>query len=201
MHRLLEHFREIWLCDFEYNGEPGSRPNPVCLVALEMRKGKKRRLWWDQFEHGPPFETDQDTLFVAYFAPAELGCFRSLGWPMPERILDLFTEFRNLTNGLPTVGGNSLLGALAHFGLSGIGAEEKHQMRDLILRGGPWSKEERDGILTYCETDVDALARLLPAMAPRIGNLAQAFYRGRNMAAVAAMEFYGVPVNKPLLER
>jgi DNA polymerase I len=201
VHRFLEHFREVWLCDFEFNSQPGERPNPVCLVALEMRKGKKRRLWRDQFEPEPPFKTDRDTLLVAYYATAELGCFRSLGWPMPERILDLFTEFRTLTNGLPTVGGNSLLGALAHFGLSGIGAEEKHQMRDLILRGGPWSKEERDGILDYCETDVDALARLLPAIAPRIGNLAQALYRGRNMAAIAAMEFYGVPVNKPLLGR
>jgi hypothetical protein len=28
---------------------------------------------------------------VAYYASAELGFFRELGWPMPARILDLFT--------------------------------------------------------------------------------------------------------------
>ena len=35
-------------------------------------------------------------------------------------VLDLFVEFRNLTNGLEKPCGNSLLGALAWFGLDGI---------------------------------------------------------------------------------
>jgi hypothetical protein len=61
----------------------------------------------------------------AYYASAELGCYSALGWPMPERILDLFTEFRARTNGLDTLAGNSLLGALASFGLDGMGAAEK----------------------------------------------------------------------------
>ena len=39
-------------------------------------------------------------------------------------------------------------------------------MRDLILRGGPWTDDERNAILTYCESDVVGLARLLPAMLP-----------------------------------
>jgi DNA polymerase I len=38
-------------------------------------------------------------LFVAYYASAELGCFKALGWPMPVRILDLFVEFRCHLNG------------------------------------------------------------------------------------------------------
>ena len=58
--------------------------------------------------------TGADVLFVAYLASAELGCYRALGWPMPERILDLYVEFRERTNGLPTVGRFGLLGALAH---------------------------------------------------------------------------------------
>ena len=66
-----------------------------------------------------------DVLFVAYYASAELGCYRVLGWPMPERVLDLFVEFRARTNGLATPAGNSLLGALAYFGLDSIGADEK----------------------------------------------------------------------------
>ena len=76
---------------------------------------------------------------------------------MPERILDLFTEFRAGTNGLNTPAGNSLLGALAYFGLDGMGAAEKDDMRALILRGGPWSDAERLAILDYCEGDLDAL--------------------------------------------
>jgi DNA polymerase I len=76
----------------------------------------------------------------------------------------LFTEFRNHTNGIPTIG---LLDALAHYGLDSIGTGEKDEMRDLILRGGPWTDDERNAIPTYCESDVAGLARLLPAMLPR----------------------------------
>ena len=107
---------------------------------------------------------------------------------MPQRVLDLYVEFRNSTNGLPTISGAGLLGALAQYGLDGIGAVEKDEMRDLILRGGPWSEDERLAVLDYCETDVAALARLLPAMLPKI-DLPRALLRGRYMAAVARMEY------------
>ena len=105
---------------------------------------------------------------LCYYASAEIGCHLALGWPVPERVLDLFTEFRNHTNGIPTISGASLLGALAHYGLDSIGTVEKDEMRDLILRGGPWTDAEREAILDYCESDVEALARLLPAMLPKI---------------------------------
>ena len=114
---------------------------------------------------------------------------------MPIRILDLFVEFRNLTNGWPTLAGNSLLGALAHFGLDGINVGEKEQMRERILAGEPWSRQERCDILDYCASDVDALGRLLPAMLPQI-DLPRAIYRGRQMSAIAVMEFHGVPINR-----
>ena len=177
MHRFLEHFREVWLCDFEFNGQPGERPNPVCLVALEMRKGKKRRLWRDQLGRHPPFDTGRDTLFVAYFASAEIGCFLALGWQVPAAILDLYTEFRIATNGAGVVPNNKLLTALTHYGLDSIGLEEKQDMIDLIQSGGPWSRDEVRAILNYCQSDVDALHRLLPAMLPRI-DLPRALYRG-----------------------
>ena len=90
----------------------------------------------------------------------------ALGWPMPARILDLFTEFRCLTNGLSVPCGNGLLGALAYYGLGGIAAAEKADMRDLAIRGGPFTPAEREALLDYCQTDVDSLGRLLPAMLP-----------------------------------
>jgi len=67
-------------------------------------------------------------------------------------------------------------------------------MRKLVLRGGPWSDAERIAILDYCETDVEALARLLPAMLPKI-DLPRALLRGRYMAAAARMERNGVPID------
>jgi hypothetical protein len=161
-------FKEIWAVDFEFDAKSGENPEPVCLVAWEMRSGRKVRLWRDEFSVAPPYPTGADVLFVAYYASAEIGCHLALGWPVPERVLDLFTEFRNHTNGIPMASGASLLGALAHYGLDSIGAVEKDEMRALILGGGPWTGAERAAILNYCEGDVAALARLLLAMLPHV---------------------------------
>jgi hypothetical protein len=128
-------FTEIWAVDFEFGAEAGENPDPVCLVAWELRSGRKVRLWRDEFGRLPPYATGPDGLFVAYYASAEIGCHLALGWPVPERVLDLFTEFRNLTNGTTTVSGAGLLGALAYYGLDRIGTVEKDEMRDLVLRG------------------------------------------------------------------
>jgi DNA polymerase-1 len=196
---MLDAFREIVLADFEFAVTPGNRPVPVCLVADELCSGRRFRLWQDQFGPAPPYATGRDVLFVAYYASAELGCHRALGWPMPERILDLFCEFSARTNGLDTPGGKGLLGALAYFGLDSIGAVEKDEMRELVLKGGPWSETERTAILDYCESDVIALERLLPAMVPEI-DLPRALLRGRYMAAAAAMEHAGTPIDVPMLE-
>ena len=91
-----------------------------------------------------------------------------------------------------------MIGALTYFGLDAIAAEEKDQTRLLILRGGPWSESDRKEILDYCATDIDALERLLLAMLPRI-DLPRALLRGRYMAASAAMEFIGVPIDMTTL--
>jgi DNA polymerase I len=126
-------YREIWLVDFEFASPPGERQEPACLVALELRSGRKVRLWRDQFGPLPPYPLDSESLFVAYFASAEMCCHRVLGWPMPLRILDLFTEFRDMTNGRRGIGGGfqkaSLIDALNYFGLSHIDASEKEDMR------------------------------------------------------------------------
>ena len=192
-------YREIWVVDFEFSALPGERPDPVCLVAWELRSGRKIKLWQDQFGPAPPYPIDASVVFVAYYASAELGCHRVLGWPMPARILDLFVEFRDRTNGLPTSNGAGLIGALAYFGLDSIGAVDKQEMRALVLRGDPWTGEERAAILDYCDGDVAALARLLPAMLPRL-DLPHALVRGRYMAAVAAMEHAGIPISVPRLD-
>lgn len=191
-------FREIWLVDFEFCAKSGENPEPVCVVALELRTGRKLRVFRDGFGAAPPYPTSPDTLFVAYYASAEIGCHLSLGWPVPRRVLDLFTEFRNHTNGIPTNSGAGLIGALTHYGLDSIGSGKKDEMRDLVLRGGPWTDEEREAILDYCESDVDALARLLPKMLPNI-DLPRALLRGRYMAAAAQIERSGVPIDTDIL--
>jgi hypothetical protein len=191
---VIAFFREVVVLDFEFVVAPGERPRPLCLVAHELRFGRRFRLWRDQFGASPPYATGPDVLFVVYYASAELGCYRVLGWPMPERILDLFAEFRDRTNGLPTPTGSGLLGALAYFGLDAIGAAEKKEMQEAIGSGTWEGRFSPPEILDYCQGDVDALIRLLTAMLPQI-DLPRALLRGRYMAAAAAMEHNGTPID------
>jgi DNA polymerase I len=189
---------------FEAANRSGERPQPVCMVAKELRSGQEWRLWREDFGPTPPFPIGPDALFVAYYASAELGCFKALGWPNPHNILDLCAEYRIRINKTRPKGAKQaparLVDALAHFGLGGLAAIEKDEMRLLILRGGPWSHNEQVAILDYCATDTDALERLLPAMLPHI-NLGHALLRGRYMAASAAMEWNGVPIDMPTLQQ
>jgi hypothetical protein len=196
----LRPFKEVWLADFEFTAPAGERPSPVCLVARELRSGRLLRLWQDGLRRmpRPPLPTAPDSLFVAYYASAELGCYLALGWPLPSRVLDLYAEFRCLTSGLTVPCGHGLLGALAYHGLDGLDAAEKEAMRQLVLRGGPYADAERRAMLDYCQTDVDALAKLLPAMAGGI-DLPRALLRGRYMAAAARMEWAGVPIDTEAL--
>jgi DNA polymerase I len=204
----VNNFRHVVVADFEFEfgGRAGERPRPVCLSAKDLCTGQEWRQWRDEFGPTPPFPIGADAVFVAYYASAELGCFQALGWAKPVNIIDLFAEFRDRTNHIaqrrkPGVKppGASLLDALAHFGLDTIGAIEKDDMRTLILRGGPWTSEERTAILDYCKSDVAALERLLPAMLPRM-DVPRALLRGRYMAAAAAMEFTGVPIDTATLD-
>jgi hypothetical protein len=134
------------------------------MVAREVNSGRRFRIWQDQFGPTPPFATGPDVLFVAYYASAEVGSYRALGWPAPPRVLDLFTEFRDRTNGLRTPAGAGLLGALTYFGLDAVGATEKKELQQAI-GGGTWrGRFTSADILDYCENDVAALGRLLPAM-------------------------------------
>jgi hypothetical protein len=197
---MLGTFREVVVVDTEFTAITGERPVPVCVVAHELGSGRRFRLFGGQFGPEPPYAAGADVLFVAFYASADLGVYRVLGWRMPERILDPFIEFRNRTNGLPTPAGSSLLGALAYFGLDAIAAVEKHEMQEAIGNGtwrGRFTPEE---ILDYAESDVEALTRLLFAMLPGI-DLPRALFRGRYMTAAAAMEHHGTPIDVEMLGR
>lgn len=195
----------ICLVDFEFHPahcREGNTPVPVCMVVRNLLTGKTHKYWQDELSlmTCAPFPTGCNALCVAYYASAEMDCFLNLGWPMPTHVLDLFTEFRCLTNGLYLAHGSGLLGALLHYGLPTIGGEQKDAMRDLILTGGPWSPVEQLAILDYCETDVVALAHLLTAMQDQI-DWPRALLRGRYMQAVSRIQRNGVPLDMPVLAK
>jgi DNA polymerase-1 len=192
-------FREVVLVDFEYQQLDGECPVPVCVVAHELVSGRRHRLMLNEkVPTQPPYPVDEETLFVAYYASAEMGCHLALGWKMPTFVLDLFAEFRCLTNGLTLPGGNSLLDALVYCGLDGMDAVEKEGMRQLAMRGGRYTQPEQQSLLDYCESDVIALERLLNAMLPKL-DIFHGVHRGRYMKACALMERAGIPIDSESL--
>ena len=205
---MLDQFKEIWLHDFEFHAPDGERPLVAALGAKELRSGRVVGLDHWQFGPEPPYDTGPENLFVSFYASAEIGCHLSLGWPVPANVLDLFTEFRNLTNQSNPVKkqsdedkprqGRSLLAAMAYHGLDAMAATEKEDLRSIAMRGPPWTDAELQALVAYALEDVRALEHLLPAMLPRI-SLGHALLRGRYMNAAAAMERNGVPIDTDLL--
>jgi hypothetical protein len=195
-----DRFKTIWAVDFEFYGADGDRPTPVCLVGLELKSGRKIKLWRDQFEAIPPYSTGPDSLFLAYYVPAEMSCHLALSWPVPVNIVDLYAEFRNLTNGLPLPAGRGLIGAMMYYGLPNIGALKKETTRNLVLSGGPFTSKQRVEILDYCEGDVNGLKHLSEKMLPHI-DVNYALLRGRYSAVVAQMEHNGIPVDVEYFNR
>ena len=145
---------------------------------------------------------------MAYFASAEWNCFLSLGWDLPARIIDLYPEYRRMTNGAvgyTTRSGYGLLAAADAFGVTTMDTNHKTDMRELIMSGGPWSPEQQNDILEYCAHDVTITTNLFRQMWPKIATdrlaLTQALLRGRYTVAVAKMEFAGTPIDTVLLTK
>jgi hypothetical protein len=158
----LERFEEIWCGDTEFISAPGEHPDVLCFCAVERRTGQSIRIWEDQFGAAPPFRMDDRAAFVCFTAMAECGCFLAKRWPLPKNIIDLSPMFRCYINGRePPAAGKGLIGALSHFGFDTVGEKYKDAMRKRILKGRPFSPEERAKILDYCFSDVVQLGPLL----------------------------------------
>ena len=109
---MATQFRETWVVDFEYRQPDGELPEIRCMVAVELASGNKFKLWANELANieKPPFSIGKDSLMVAYYATAELNCFRALDWPMPQNILDLYAEFKWKFCGKSPPAGFGLLG-------------------------------------------------------------------------------------------
>jgi hypothetical protein len=71
------------LIDFEFRPRGGIEGNPIeviCMVALDMTSNQYTHYWSDDLYamKALPFQTFDNTVFVAYFASAELSCFEVL---------------------------------------------------------------------------------------------------------------------------
>ncbi|SVB39954.1 uncharacterized protein METZ01_LOCUS192808, partial [marine metagenome] len=170
------------------------------MVAHELRTGRTLRCFSKELagHRVPPFNCGGNSLVVAYFASAEMGCFLSLGWPFPVHLLDLYVEYRRMRNGTLGPGeSTSLVAALAWLGLQRFIPAQKDEMRELSLRGGFYTVEEQEQLLDYCQADVMALKPFLKKLLPDISG-GPALLDGNYIKAVALMEHTGVPLDTNL---
>lgn len=197
-------FDEIWVVDYEFfnaNGNSGNIQIPVCYCAKEIYSGKILKEWiYGTNDNSPKYSTEDNSLFVAYFSSAEVGCHLTLNWSKPRNIVDLYAEFRNNTNGKYLRNGRTLLGACLYYGVPGGDATLKDTMRDRIIQGPPYSDNEIEQILNYCMKDVELTSLLFETMKKSI-DLPRALLRGRYMWASACMEHYGVPIDVEMLTK
>jgi hypothetical protein len=187
-------FARVILEDFEFISVPGDRPDVVCMVFHDLGTGQTTRLWRNQLNDQLPYD-DNETLVVSFVFNAEGACHLALGQPLPKHVLDLSPEFKCYVNGKGISRKNQgLIGALQYFGLSTIAPKRKDAMRERIMKGWPFTAEEREQILAYCAEDVLMLRELLLKMLPYI-DLPIALHRGESVAALAISEHIGVPID------
>ena len=196
--------QEFILIDFEFKPKDGVEGNPlevICMVSKNLTTGEYLRLWADDLYamETHPFSNIRNQTLVAYYASAELNCFNALGWEWEGEILDLYTEFRNFSNGVTHPFGRSIIGALKYFGLPSIESAHKDEMRALAMRGGPFTDNEKKSLLEYCQSDVDSLEPLLAALFPSL-EMPRALMRGKYNIPISIMETRGTPIDYELYQ-
>jgi hypothetical protein len=150
----------------------------------------------------PPFPLGDDALYVSYLATAELGCHLALDWSLPGWVLDLYAEFRCLTTHHNAKQPSGLIDACLYFGIPAGASADKEVNRQLAMkniRSADFAVGERQQLINYCESDVDALISLLPKIVGRFTGRAgedQALWRGQYMSALSTVEHSGIPIDQ-----
>jgi DNA polymerase I len=207
---MSEIFREIVVCDFEYEAADGDPPGVLCMVAYvldeHLRHARTVRLWRGQFGPGPPFDIGLDTLFVAYSAWAEMMCFMALGWKFPVHVFDQHVAYLAASNILlphnpdekRTRPRKRLPDACRACGIEGWECIDKETIAKDIGEGR-WRDHGQPAVFEYCEADVSASTRLLRAQL-RDGADVKRILHWSNYAAkaIAQVQARGMPIDIPL---
>jgi hypothetical protein len=212
----MSKFRTIIVADFEYEVGPGDLPRPLCMVAdvldEHLQPVHTIRLWRDDFDHTPPFDTGSDTLFVAYSAWAEITCFKVLGWQSPVHVFDLHTAFLAASNILLPYAPDEvrkkarkrLPDACRAYDLDGWERIDKEDISKTIGDGtwrGRYSPQE---VLDYCHEDVRMSVRLLRAQLQPHHDLPAAdverviWWSDYSAKAIALIQAKGIPIDVKL---
>ena len=213
---MRENFREVVVCDFEYEVTPGDLPKVLCMVAYildeNLRHVRTIRLWRGDFGTASPFDTGPDTLFVAYSAWAEMTCFKVLTWKFPVHIFDQHTTYLATSNVLLPYNPDEvrikqrkrLPDACRAYGLEGWERIDKNTIAKAIADGTWREHYSPEEILDYCEEDVRMEVRLLRAQLRGRPGLLPAdvervlHWSNYSAKTVALIQARGMPVDMPL---
>lgn len=186
------------LADYEFGQSPIRQPDVVCC-AYKIDDEPTRVLWRDQLGPTPPYPIGDDTVVIS-FTQAEWSCHLALGWKLPKHVVDLNCELRLASNGLKLPAGQSLLGFCRWLGIEAGDAAVKDAIRSRIIKGWPFTPDEKAMILKYAGSDVDILTLLFERVEAHL-DYDRALYRGDWSWVSALMENHGVPINGPLFRQ
>jgi DNA polymerase I len=209
-------FSTIVICDFEYEIADGELPNVLCMVAHVLdemlRLVHTIRLWRGEFGAAPPFDIDDDTLFVAYSAWAEMTCFKVLGWKFPAHVFDQHTAYLATSNILLPYNPDEvrkkprkrLPDACRAYGIEGWEKIDKDTIAKAI-GDGTWREHySPEDVLDYCEEDVRMETLLLRAQLRGRPGLAPAdvprvlHWSNYSAKCIALIQARGMPIDMPL---
>ena len=211
--KFLEHiknkFKKIVVVDTEFQSDISNSycTKALCAVYKDLKTEQTLKIWdygeSNLAQHHFDFE---ETLFVCYYATAEVGYFLKQLMGRPPYIFDCWTEYSKLYKNSRDL--SLLAAATAYSYPNPISKEEKEKFRDMCIKQNTWNKKEREEILNYCEGDVlmneHVFYKVLNDLENICGNdyetlLEQAMARGQTMACYAKVTKNGMSIDIPKL--
>ena len=211
--KFLEHiknkFKKIVVVDTEFQSDISNSycTKALCAVYKDLKTEQTLKIWDYEENNLAQHHFDfEETLFVCFYATAEVGYFLKQLMGRPPYIFDCWTEYAKLYKNNRDL---SLLAASTAYSYPNpISKEEKEKFRDMCIKQNTWNKKEREEILNYCEGDVlmneNVFYKILNDLENICGNdyetlLEQAMARGQTMACYAKVTKNGMSIDIPKL--
>jgi len=211
--KFLEHiknrFKKIVVVDTEFQSDISNSycTKALCAVYKDLKTEQTLKIWDYEENNLAQHHFDfEETLFVCFYATAEVGYFLKQLMGRPPYIFDCWTEYAKLYKNNRDL--SLLAAATAYSYPNPISKEEKEKFRDMCIKQNTWNKKEREEILNYCEGDVlmneHIFYKILNDLENICGNdyetlLEQAMARGQTMACYAKVTNNGMSIDIPKL--
>jgi hypothetical protein len=198
---MIKHFDNIIVVNFVCNPQNNEASTPIVMTAHNIKNGERWINHTNELKSAPkpPYPQGGDTLLISFYPSHQIKSYLALGWDLPEYVIDLYAEFRTLTNGHELAsGGNTLMGALNYFGHCGLNVIKPKNI-SLLEAKGSLNQSEISTLTKYSKQITKWTEELFYSMRPNI-DLPFAILRGRYSKVVAAVEMNGIPIDTKRLK-